>query len=209
MYDFQCHLQPNEKILYQGKPSPGKGSKKVGFFLALIVFSLGIQAMLIWCLADQTESGIGEMEIAFIVVFLIVTVFLGLGIYGMIYNLFLKKRQIADDFYCLTNLRAMKYDSKKKKLVYGYLAYYTDIYCSHVKDHYGDLYMGITMEKNNEDSTQTLMTLVDHIKNPNPQNMPFINFESIKDPDVVMNLAKTARESIFQNNAQQDLSHNE
>lgn len=91
----------------------------------------------------------------------------------------------------------MKYEAKKNKLVFGYLEYYDDIHCSNVTGNYGDLYMGIVMEEENNDSAiETLVNIKDILINPNPENMPVIIFESIKNPSKIMKLAKEARINI-------------
>lgn len=113
MYNFENNLLVDEKILYQGKPTPGKGGKSVGGLLFLICFALGIQALMILSVVTKTGDGAGGINLGFIIIFLAATLFLGLGVYGLFYNLFLKKKQVADDFYCLTNKRAMKYEAKK------------------------------------------------------------------------------------------------
>lgn len=200
MYNFKEHLQEDEKILYEGRPVPGAGSKSIGGLIFVICFALGIQALMIWSVVTKTGDGAEGVNLGFIIMFLVATLFLGIGVYGLVYNLFLKKRQVADDFYCLTNIRAMKYEAKKDKLVFGYLEYYDDIYCSNVKNKYGDLYMGIVMDDSNSTSAHTLVNLM---TNPNPENMPFISFESIENPHKVMKLAKSARADMLQKSNQQ------
>jgi len=208
MYNFSSHLLADEKILYQGQPVPGKGGKGVGGLVFLICFALAIQIAMIWSVVTGTGDGANGINLSFIIIFLVATLFLGLGVYGLFYNLVLKKKQVADDFYCLTNMRAMKYEAKKNKLVFGYLAYYDDIHCSNVKDNFGDVYMGIVMdEESTDDASQTLSTLKDLMMNPNPENMPFLNFESIEHPYKVMNLAKEAKQNILQKVEQQNSSN--
>ncbi len=199
MYNFSQHLMADEKILYQGRSVPGKGGKAVGGLVFLIFFALAIQGLMIWSVITKTGDGANGINLSFIVIFLAVTLFLGLGVYGLFYNLVLKKKVVADDFYCLTNMRAMKYEMKKNKLVFGYLAYYDEMRCDNVKDNFGDFYMGIVFnDEYTDDSLQTIAQLKNIIMNPNPENMPFINFESIENPYQVMKLAKEAKQNILQ-----------
>lgn len=197
MYDFSKHLFPDEKILYQGKPTLGKTAKDIKGILLFIGFALLIQIVMILSVITGTGDGKNGITLGFILIFLVVTLFLGLGIYGLFYNVILKKKRIADNAYCLTNIRAMKYESKKGKFVFGYLAHYDDYYCSNVKNNFGDVYMGIIFKEQNGDSaTKTLLKLKDLMMKPDPENMPFINFESIEDPYNVIHLIEDAKQNI-------------
>ena len=205
MYNFSSHLFADEKILYQGQPVPGKGDKGVGGLIFLICFVLSIQIFMILSVINEIGDGANGIDSEFIFIFLIATFFLVIGIYGLFYNLVLKKKEVADDFYCLTNMRAMKYEAKKNKLVFGYLAYYDDIHCGNVKDNFGDVYMGIVIdERSTNDVSQALLTVKDVLMNPNPENMPFLNFKSIEDPYKVKNLAKEERQNFLQKLEQQN-----
>lgn len=179
MYNFSNHLLEGEKILYQGQPVPGKGSKSVGGSLLLICMGLIV--------------GIGSL--VSIVFFLVAALFLGLGVYVLVYNLILKQKRIADDFYCLTNMRVMKYESKKNKLVFGYLAYYDEIRCNNVKDNFGDLYMGMVI--NESSFLKTIEYTKKSLTDPDPENMPSITFESIESPYKVEKLVCTAKEELL------------
>lgn len=53
-------------------------------------------------------------------------------------------------------------------------------------------------EESTQDATQTLSKLKDILKNPDPENMPYLNFESIKNPYEVMKIAKRAKNEIKQ-----------
>lgn len=193
MIDFNKYLEQNETILYKGKPHPNKGGKNIVGIIILLGFVLLCQILLILSVIFNHGS-----EIKFIISFLITLLFGGLGVYALIYNLFLKKRKVADDFYCITNKRALKYEAGKDKLVYGYLINYSDIHCGNVKDGYGDLYMSITKETTN-DSIKDLNDLKNTLFNPNPENMPAINFESIENPKEVLQIAVKARNNLNQN----------
>lgn len=196
MYNFRTHLDDGEEILWQGQAFPGKGAKNIGGLLFLIIFVLGIQLLMIWSVVTGTGDGANGIDLSFIIIFGVTLLFSGIGIYGIVYNLFLKKKLVADDFYCLTDKRVFKYESNKNKLVYGYLMYYEEIRCDNVENGYGDLYFGIVLEESS-DSVQTAAELKSIMANPNPENMPFINFESIEKPASVRNIAKQARKKIL------------
>lgn len=197
MYDFSSHLLENEEILYQGKPTPGKGNKYVVLLMILICFTLGIQIAIIFAFLESIKNSPESFNPVLIVVipmFIILAVFSVFGIYGLIDNVYIKKKRIANDFYCLTNMRAMKYNKKKDELVFGYLKNYDNIYSSNIKNNYGDVHMSITI--NDYDDDNDLKTIMNIIKNPNPENMPKLSFESIKSPNKVMKLAKEAKQKL-------------
>ena len=202
MYDFSSNLLENEEILYQGRPVPGKGSKSIGGLIFVICFSLVTQIILIWSVITKTGDG---FDMGFIVIFLAAAVFEYVGISGIYYNLVKKKKEVADDFYCLTNMRAMKYEEKENKLVFGYLSHYDDIRCDNVKDNFGDVYMGIIIKEEKNDDLQKLSSIKDLMTNPDPLNMPFITFESIENPYRVMNLVQDAKRTI--KNKQQNINN--
>lgn len=91
MYNFQEHLHEGEKILYEGRPIPGKGGKQIGVFIFLICFSLFVEFLLVWSVITKTGDGANGIDIGFILIFLTAMLFLCLGIYGLINDLFLKK----------------------------------------------------------------------------------------------------------------------
>jgi len=190
MYDFKKNLFPDEEIIYTGKAVPGKGDKSLGGSLFLIGFSSVLLALMIYA---TLRDGFQFFQIIFYGVILL---FLGIGVYNIIYNIFLKKHLVKDDYYCLTNLRVLKYESKKDKLVYGYLYYYDEIKTINNKGGYGDLYFGIVIDDENTDDKAVMKKLADLMTNPNPENMPFITFGSIEKPMSVMKLAKDARAKI-------------
>lgn len=198
-FDFNSCLFKDEKILYQGRPTPGKGSKHVGGLLFLICFSLACLGLLIWSLVTKTGDGAYGISLTYTIFFIVLSAFLLLGIYGLVYILFFKKRMVSDDFYCLTNMRAIKYESRKKKLVFGYLAYYSDIHCSNIKNNHGDLFMSVNLANGNftDGKEPTLLELKDIMLHPNPENMPSICFESIENPEGVYQVAIKARDDVM------------
>lgn len=195
MYDFNSNLIEDEKIIYEGRPVPGTGSKNIGGPLFIIGFITLMQFLLIWSVVTKTGDGAYGITPGFVIIFLVTLLFDAIAIYNLIYTLFIKKKAVADDYYCLTNKRALKYESKKDKLVFGYLINYEDIHYDSRKNGYGDLYMGIIYKETN-DSIQDLNNIKDLLFNKDPKNMPWIIFESIEHPAQVGKLAKNARNEL-------------
>lgn len=207
MYNFLQHLLANETILYQGRPTTGKGGKSLGGYFFLIGFTLVVALIMILSVITGTGDDENGITITFLIIFTTNIFFLAIGVHGLIYELFLKKKQVANDFYCLTNLRAMKYEEKKNKLVFGYLANFDSISCDNIKDNFGDLCMTIgTNEEAENNPNFTLEQINEMFTNPNPENMPSIEFSSIESPEKVMNLAIMARQNNLQSKNQQSPS---
>lgn len=194
-YDFEKQLFKNEKIIYQGKPVPGSGSKDVGGLIFVLILTLLIQSLLIFSVVFKIGEGANGINLNFIIIFLVTLILDMFIVYGIVYKLFIKKKSIKDDFYCLTDRRALKYESKKDKLVYGYLANYDDIHCNSIKNGYGDVYMGIIYQETG-DSKVDLSNIKKLSINPDIENMPFILFESIESPMKIAKLAREAREEL-------------
>lgn len=127
MFNFNQVLMPNEEILYEGKPVPGKGNKNISSILFVLLFVALIIGLLIWSVVTKTGDGAKGITINFIMIMLVAILFGGIGVYSFIYNVFIKKKAVQDDIYCLTNMRALKYEFKKQKLIYGYLIKYEQI----------------------------------------------------------------------------------
>lgn len=193
MYDFKKHLDDDEKILYEGRPVPGKGDTSIGGCLFIVIFMAIIQGIMIWSVITGTGDGAEGINLSFVVIFGGTLLFDAIAFYNIFYLLFFKKRAVSDDYYCLTNKRAFKYELKKDKLVYGYLVNYEEMKCLNRKDGYGDLYMGIIM-KESSSPEKDMVKVKDIMFNPNPENMPTITFESITKPGEVLKIAKQARE---------------
>lgn len=191
MYDFNQHLDVNETILYTSRPAIGKGDKSITGHLFIITFMAFMQILMILSLVYGWGDGGNGINFSFIIIFAVTLLFDGIAIYGIAYNKFIKKRAVADDYYCITNKRALKYESKKDKLVYGYLDTYQDIHTMNVKGGYGDLYMGIVMEESS-DPKETLFNLKEAMLHPDPSNMPTITFECIYKPNKVKKIIEKA-----------------
>ena len=179
-YDFNRQLYKDEQILYQGKPIPGKGSKQIKEYIFVIGFFAISIGLLIWSLI----AGEKPIDLSFIVIFIVAIIMFLIVIYGLVYNLFIKKRSVSDDYYCVTNNRVLKYESKKDRLVYGYLINYDAVRCENVKGNYGDLQIEVDLSKQaaNMSPEQQVVLLKNIFSHGNPENAPFIRFESIENP---------------------------
>lgn len=198
MYDFTNVLFEGEKILYQGEAKPGKGGKGLLGIFCMIGFFLGIIILITY--STIVNHGYIDINLGSIFIYLIFFAFLGFSIYLLFDNLIFKKRRIAGNCYCLTDMRVIKYNFKKNKLYFGYLAYYDSIYSLNIKDNCGDVYFSIVANDKSGDSLKDLVDLKNLILNPNEENMPSISFESVDNPDVVVALAMDARNNIIKNN---------
>lgn len=198
MYNFKQHLEDDEKILYEGQATPGKGEKSVGGLIFVIGFMLCLQIAMIGAVVSKTGDGAKGIDSDFIFLFLITLAFEGIAVYALIYNFFIKKKAVADDYYCLTNKRAFKYETKKDKLVFGYLVNYEEIEVLNEKENYGDLRMMMVVQEN-ECKQMDINDIKELIFNPNPEDMPCITFEAIENPYIVLALAQKAREEILKN----------
>lgn len=199
MYDFNKYLDEDETILSQGKAVPGKGHKNIAGGVFLVVFSGIVMLIMMLSLVYKIGDGAEGINISFVIIFAVALLFFGIGIYILIYDLILKKRQVSDDIFCLTDKRLFKYETKNDKLIYGYLAYFEKISCENVKDGYGDIHFSIEYERVRYKS-ETSIKLANLITNPNPQNMPVIVLESISKPYEIKKMAMEARKKILEEN---------
>ena len=145
MYNFEQHLTTNEQILYQGRAEPGKGGKSSKSLFIVLIMLIIIQIIMIASIQSNTPGGSGGISLNFIIIFLTTIAFEILIIYGIVYDLFLKKKEIKNVYYCLTNKRALEFDEKTNVLRFGHLIYYEEIKIYNEKNNYGDVYMGIIL----------------------------------------------------------------
>lgn len=195
MYSFKDYLEENEKILYEDRAYPGKGDKSIGALFFIIIFMLLIQSLMIWSIVTGTGDGANGIDLTFIIIFGVTLLFDGIAVYNIVYNLFLKEKMVADDFYCITNYRVMKYEEKKKKLIYGYLINYEDIKSHSNKGGYGDVVFSVIFKE--DDNKETAIKIKNIILHPNPKNRYMIEFESVKKPYEIIKIAKEAREKVL------------
>ena len=196
MFDFNQILMANEKILYEGKPTPGKGHKGIAGILGLFAFVFIWCGILIWSVVTQTGDGENGIDGTFIIMFLAGLLFGAVGVYAFIYNVILKKKRVADDIFCLTNMRALKYETTTQKLTSGYLIKYNQIEVQNFKDGFGDVYMGIVAPDNLTDEQQMIF-LKENIFNKNENDMPNMIFECVENPYSIAKIAQQCHEELL------------
>lgn len=196
MFDFNNQLIEEETILYEGIPILGKTDKNILGELVVIGFILIIQILLIWSVVTKTGDGANGINLSFIIIFLTTLLFAALVVYNIIYKLFIKDKKIAKHQYCITNKRVIKYDGKNNELIFGNLSNYEFIEVQNKKNNHGDLYMGVLINENVNSNTDTLIEIKNTLLNKNPNDAPFIIFESIKNPYQVLNIVENARNSL-------------
>src|SRR5574344_1408913 len=184
-YNFRPYLMQGEKKLYEARPVIQKKFSKynlVGYIVSLIVLSYILFMLLV--MNDYISIGVP-----------IVIIFIIIIICSLFYTLFFKNKKISDDFYCLTNIIDLKYEYRKKKLICGYLKNYATIKIHSVVGECGDLTFEIKISESVRQGSSNIFSLM---SNPNPNNMPVITFESIKDPISVKNIVIQAK-SLLEN----------
>jgi hypothetical protein len=150
---------------------------------------------MIWSVIAGVGDGANGINLTFIIIFGTTLLFDAIAIYNIIYTLFLKDKMVADDFYCITNYRVMKYEEKSKKLIYGYLINYEDIKSHSNRGGYGDVTFSVVFSDSaNEEETLKIKNIILH---PNPKNRYMIEFESVKKPYEIIKIAKKAREQVL------------
>ncbi len=183
MYEFGKDLMLGETILYEGKPVPGKAKKNVGGLLVFVI--LCILIILVWAVVNKFGDDAYIMNAK---PFFLGLIFMcGLGICQNIYNVFFKNNKIKDEYYCITNLRVMKYNKKKNKLVFGYIENYDLVFIDNEKGKYGDLCMQKDMFKDD---------LIMETMQQDPEDMTRIIFSSIENPEHVKEIFKGAAKKI-------------
>lgn len=168
MYDFSKMLGENEKILWQGKPNLGKGSKNVGGEIFGIIF------VLIFAIIFISQS---------IPIFIGCNIILIILVYSIIFKLFLRDKKINGEFYCITNYRIMQFNSNTNDLIQAQLIDFNIVYCDNVKDEYGDF---IIMKKSYENDN-----VIDSINGIINSKNSF-SFQAIENPEKVKDITKKA-----------------
>ena len=197
MFNFENVLMRDEIILYQGKPTPGKGSKSIGGILGILAFVAVWCGLLIWSVKTGTGDGADGIDSEFIIMMLVGLGFGALAIYAFIYNVFIKKKRVADDIYCLTNLRALKYETTTQKLTYGFLLKYDQIEVQNFKDGFGDVYMGIVAPDNLTEEQQ-LALVKEVLFNPKETDMPTMLFQCVDHPYEIMDIALKEHQKLLE-----------
>ena len=198
MYDFSQYLMDGEEILWSDRAVPGKGDKSIGGELFVIGFCVVCQIILIVSVVFGIGDGASGIDIGFIVMFLAIGLFEVICGYSIIYKKFLKHKQVADDFYCITNIRAFKYESKDDKLVYGFLERYDHVEATNCDGGYGDLVLSVVIDTGNDE--EDLREFKRVMSEKDPTNMPQLLFESIKSPSSVGRIVKEQIKKIREEN---------
>lgn len=191
MYNFKMHLRDEEEILYESKAEPNKGTKNIDGIILVFILSLIIMSLLILSIKFKIGNGANEINLDWIIIFLGTLFFILLSLNILIYQLFLKKKIIADNEYCLTNLRIFKYESKKDNLIILNLADFDKIVSQNCKDGYGDVLF--YKEKIDNITPTNLEDFKEFIKS---EKINSISFESIKNPRKIVKLAKEHKENL-------------
>lgn len=182
MYNFNNVLFPGEQILYEGKPEIGKEKKGIPGLLLIILF-LGVTMFIL--------LKYFSLNLSCIVISIVCALFLLFSIYALVDKLVLHKMRLTDVYYCVTNQRALTYSGKKDELKFGYLKNYKNIECYNIKNEYGSIRMSIYTDEdaaniNSGDekvaTAQAFQAISNSVINPQSDDMPFMVFESIKDP---------------------------
>lgn len=185
MFNFSQYLQDGEQILYQGKSSFNKGS----VFFKIVCSIIILCAIIIFTFVTWIEIKVVDIDFFnLFVIFLVTILFLTVGISIFRFYFRRKKENVRNVFFCITNIRIMKYASRENKLYSGYLKLYDDIHCYNKKNNYGDLYFGNILNNKLSDST-----VVSEKMNTNQNNVPCIILESIENPELVLNIVKKVR----------------
>lgn len=198
MYDFSQYLMEGEEILWSDRAVPGKGDKSIGGELFVIGFCLVCQILLIVSVVFGIGDGAGGMDIGFIIMLLAIGLFEVICGYSIIYKKFLKHKQVADDFYCITTKRAFKYEANDDKLVYGFLERYDHVEASNCAGGYGDLVLSVVIDTGNDE--EDLKEFKRVMSEKDPTNMPQLLFESIKSPSSVGRIVKEQISKIREEN---------
>jgi len=188
MYNFNQILLENEEILYQGKSVPGKGKNNIIVIEAFIIIFFSVLPITIF---------FKELVASSWSILIFISILLGLfcAIHCIIYTLFLKDKVTSSYQYCLTNLRILRYNNKKKILTHGFINEYIDIFISSTKDNYGDVifskYTHIDVENDITNDTDRDAYIIESDK-----INTYILFESVENPHYIKKLALEIREKI-------------
>lgn len=185
MYDFSKILEDNEEILWEGKPVVRTGLKQIGGLLFLLLFSLTGSSLLIWSVWAKVGDGESGINLDFILLFGIFLFFAVIALYNIIYVLFLKNKKIANEYYCITNQRALRYEGKKDELIYGYIQNYDVVITERVEGKYGDVVMSVAYDDNAD-----IYTIIQKQDSCNRRQM---HFQCIEDPRKIARMIKNIK----------------
>ncbi len=191
MFRFEDVLMDDEVILYEGTPVPGKGSKSITGELLVLGFCAFVTALLVFGIArDWEESGVLAI-IPTLPFFVAVGIFVAVCGYSIFNKKYKRDRDVLDDFYCITNQRLLKYESKKDALIYGNIANFDHMEVYDEKDGYGSItfYQSVSDGATEKEQVAYLVKM----KSQDASDRLLIGFECIRDPKAVLKIAKEAR----------------
>lgn len=188
--EFDSYIGQDENILWQGKGVPSKSGKGIVAMLIIILFAVAV----IMAVALSWNNGKND-TITGIIFILIALVFVGLGGYTIIYNTFIKSKKVKSLMYCLTDKKAMIYDTESGVMKKGYLDKFAEFRVDNFKNNYGDVYMGIVYQPtdNSGNDVKNLATLV---FKQDTEDMNVIVFQSVQSPYDVLRKAKEANQNL-------------
>ena len=193
MNNFNECLRDNEKIIWSGKPNPKKRGKDIAGEIFLIIFTIVVQAIMVFSVTHEIGDGKAGISLGFIIIFLAVTFFGVISIYSIISKLFLMNYKTKKDEYCITDKRVIVYKGRKKEIWYGNIINYYNIETNNVKKKYGDLILAVEYLDENEG----LKTLGKNLINPDKTNLAFINLVSIENVKKVKDLVTKQRQELI------------
>lgn len=202
MYDFSSKLLGEEKILWQGQAVPGKGDRSIGGLIVYLVVCLSMCALIFLASTDEDKG-----NFLWWIFVLHMGLFVFIGIYCICDQLWLKDKHIKGRSYCLTNMRAMSYDSKKDALLIGYLENFDIIMTDNVAGGYGDLIFSWDFDKRTFYSRKAGLEFAKAVLNRDFNNIHIISFSSIQHPGKVKKMAIEAKKELMQS-AKQQISNN-
>lgn len=193
MYDFNKILTKNEKILYKGKPVPGKSYNGIYEMLFIIVFTLIILTTIIVIGVKRGDLS-DSFDMNFRIVILIIIGALVFGVSGLIYSVVFKKYNVSDDNFCITNKRVIKFEDRENKLSYGKISKYKFIHIINEKDGFGDIVF--QMYDNDIANRKDIGILPSNSVNQDLKDMDVMVFECVKNPMRVASIAIKARDNL-------------
>lgn len=185
MYDFKKDLQQNEAIVYTCRPTPGKGDKQIKEWFFLLLLATVTQIILLSVSITRSEIEFDMSRDLILGVTLVVDL---IAISGLIYNYFIKKYNVSDDYFCITTNRILKYEERTKQLSCGYIKRYKYVRIRNYKNGYGDIqfdaYVQDIVSKRDID-----IPSLDDLK-PNYNDMDRMIIESVKNPKKIAKIVK-------------------
>lgn len=185
MHDFKQDLKENEGIVYTCRPTPGKGNKQINEWLFLILLATITQIILLSVSMTRSEIEFDMSRNLVLGVTIIVDL---IAISGLIYNYFIKKYKVSDDYFCITTERILKYEERTKKLSCGYIKKYKFVRIRNYKNGYGDIQFDSYVQDIVSKRDISLPNIEDFKQNY--EDMDRMVIESVKNPKKIAKIVK-------------------